>query len=191
MKIGKDAPKRPRVTHGPFTWEKQEPHGKDEVWKLVAPEPLYHFVIKNYGGIPGPGFSGWKLVSGGPFDEPGAYSSLTDAMKGITPWLAEYLLYNAEAKKIEAMNMAAKYGELARCMRAVDPKIDWPETVMLRQSGDHFTSTRGAFQRTYVRDDIAYANRQLKDLLAEAREEMLQSQWHPEDLMNRIEAAIK
>ena len=83
------------MTVGPFTWKLRDPRkpDDDEVWALVVPEnvPLGHWVIKNYGNVPGPGFNGWKLVSAGPFDSAGAYSSREDAMQGVIPWLTKQI----------------------------------------------------------------------------------------------------
>lgn len=80
-----------QMTVGPFTWEKRE-DATDETWELVRdPEAdLTYFVVKNYGGEPGPGFKGWKLVSGGPFDAAGAWSSRDEAMAGVVPFLLEW-----------------------------------------------------------------------------------------------------
>lgn len=81
-----------QIKHGPFTWNKQELTSRytEEVWVLERPNTMTSFVLKNYGGTPGEGFAGWKLVSGGPFDDAGAYSNLDDAIKGVTPYLIEY-----------------------------------------------------------------------------------------------------
>lgn len=97
------------IKHGPFTWRKRERDGyarstfDPEVWELQRDSelPTTFFVLKNYGGQPGPGFKGWKLVSGGPFDSAGAYASFDAALKGVTPWLVEH--YRKQAReRIEA-----------------------------------------------------------------------------------------
>lgn len=82
-----------KVTVGPFTWVQRPPHsGGEEVWELEREKDagLTHFIIKNYGGEPGPGFKGWKLVSGGPFDRAGAYATKEEAMNGVVPFLMEW-----------------------------------------------------------------------------------------------------
>lgn len=81
-----------KLTVGPFTWIKRADQSECEVWELEREKDagLTHFVIKNYGGEPGSGFSGWKLVSGGPFDSAGAYASREEAMVGVVPFLIEW-----------------------------------------------------------------------------------------------------
>ena len=91
-----------RITKGPFTWERQERESGCEVWNLLRPEgvEMTYFCLKNYGGQPGPGFNGWKLVSGGPFDSAGAYSSLEEAIDGVTPYLVgRYIAEANQARK--------------------------------------------------------------------------------------------
>lgn len=101
---------------GPFTWTKQTidfaRHSEEDLWVLthingvkrsdIAVVGLTHFALKNYGGTPGKGFHGWKLVSGGPFDGAGAYSSLRDAIEGVTPYVIEYYTRIAAEKRAEA-----------------------------------------------------------------------------------------
>jgi hypothetical protein len=96
------------IMRGPFTWVREfNENERNEVWRLVWPEALKgagltRFVVKNYGGEPGEGFSGWKLVSGGPFDDAGAYSDLDSALDGVTPWLIVYFRARARQKIDEA-----------------------------------------------------------------------------------------
>lgn len=89
-------------THGPFTWTKCPGRPGAEVWQNDVPADvgLTFFCLKNYGGTPGPGFAGWKLVSGGPFDTAGAYSSFKEAVDGVTPWLIKF--YAAQAAELTA-----------------------------------------------------------------------------------------
>ena len=88
------------ITRGPFTWVR-DMESSDEVWRLQKPEglPATTFCLKNYGGTPGPGFAGWKLVSGGPFDRAGAYASLHEALIPVTAWLVNYYLDEAKRKR--------------------------------------------------------------------------------------------
>jgi hypothetical protein len=79
-----------RIKVGPFTWERRD-NGDSEAWDLVQPKgvPLTHWAVKNYGGDPNDssGFSGWRLVSGGPFVTAGGWTSREDAMLGVIPYL--------------------------------------------------------------------------------------------------------
>ena len=85
-------------THPPFTWKRADDGPKEEAWDLIRPfAGATYFCIKNYGGPPRPGFAGWKLVSGGPFDDAGAYTCFLDAVQGVTPYLVRY--FKQEAKK--------------------------------------------------------------------------------------------
>lgn len=92
-----------RIKRGPFTWERKD-NGDDECWNLVTrPDlPTTHWSVKNYGGKPDPenSFSGWRLVSGGPFTRVGGWTTREDAIAGVTPWLIER--YKTEAKELAA-----------------------------------------------------------------------------------------
>lgn len=113
------------IKHGPFTWVKRLPvetvsGSTDEVWRLQHPEELERivgltsFAVKNYGGEPGPGFKGWKLVSGGPFDAAGSYDNLEAAIKGVTPYVVAFYRRQAVAKLKEAEQiilMISAFGE--------------------------------------------------------------------------------
>lgn len=84
---------------GPFTWRRDD-HGEDEAWELVLPKNLRvtYFCVKNYGGQPtNESFSGWRLVSGGPFAHVGGWTNRYDAMKGVIKFLIGF--YRKEAKK--------------------------------------------------------------------------------------------
>ena len=86
--------------HGPFTWTYTDDKVAREAWTLTSPyEGATFFCLVNYGGKPGDGFAGWKLVSGGPFDEAGAYDSFDTALKGVTPWLMKYMLADVNIQK--------------------------------------------------------------------------------------------
>ncbi len=78
-------------TYGPFTWTKDEENNR-ECWDLERLPGLSqtHFSVKNYGGEPGDGFRGWKLVSAGPFNSAGSYKTFEEALVGITPYLVGY-----------------------------------------------------------------------------------------------------
>ena len=96
---------RPEIlTVGPFTWAKADPRGGSECWDLVRPEgvQMTAWSLKDYGGIPGPGFRGWKLVCGGPFDSAGSYATREEAMEGVVPWLLEYVQGEIDTKLREA-----------------------------------------------------------------------------------------
>ena len=107
-------------TYGPFTWERRE-GGDYEVWELQRPEELHltYFVLKNYGGKPGPGFKGWKLVSAGPFDKAGAYDSFDAALVGVTPWLVAYFLEDLDAKLAEYNSMLQYMTEMRARLAAL------------------------------------------------------------------------
>lgn len=109
-------PEAEQIKSGPFTFVRrqrmseynaQEAHFVWEVTFTSLPQiernkmiGLTYFCLKNYGGKPGPGFRGWKLVSGGPYDEAGSYATLEEAVVGVTPWLVAY--YNRlAAQKVE------------------------------------------------------------------------------------------
>lgn len=82
-----------KITVGPFTWERED-NGGCENWTLVNDPDLKqtHWSLKNYGGAPidSNAFSGWRLVSGGPFTKAGGWKSRDEAMKSVIPWLVEY-----------------------------------------------------------------------------------------------------
>lgn len=97
-----------RRTYNGLTWERIEREsGGEPIWRL-----LWHsdtgFVLKNYGGpLSVSGFSGVRLVSGGPFREAGQWTTVTDAM--ADPRLAEYLLLRLAQ---EATEVKAKLDDL-------------------------------------------------------------------------------
>lgn len=83
---------------GPFTFRKRE-DARDETWDIInTPKAVAHFCIKNYGGEPKPNeaFSGWRLVSAGPFCDAGGWTNVDDAIKGATPYLIRYYKESAE-----------------------------------------------------------------------------------------------
>jgi len=91
------------LKHGPLEWSRRD-NGGCETWELISGKELKltYFCIQNYGGKPGPGFSGWKLVSGGPFDDAGAYGSLAAALDGVTPYLINRFREEAATAKTRA-----------------------------------------------------------------------------------------
>lgn len=95
-------------THGPFTWRKRD-NCKDEIWDLDLPSiaGLTSFSLKNYGGTPGPGFSGWKLVSGGPFDDAGAFDTFEHAVIDVTDYLIDYYQDQSERMAEQAEKLRA------------------------------------------------------------------------------------
>lgn len=76
-----------------FTWQYRESGGQ-ECWEIVLPDGtgLPHFAVKNYGNTSNTksGFSGWRVVSGGPFTQAGGWTTRDDAMKGAAPWIRNY-----------------------------------------------------------------------------------------------------
>lgn len=82
-----------RINFGGFTWERRD-SGGDECWDVILPKDsgLTNFCVKNYGGKPNDetGFSGWRVVSGGPFTHVGGWTSRMDAIHGAAPWLMAY-----------------------------------------------------------------------------------------------------
>src|SRR5258706_14166393 len=96
-------PKQQRHEYGSFTWVRND-DGKEESWDLVRIPDLLttYWAVKNYGGDPGPGFTGWKLVSGGPFDEAGAWATRDEAMRGVIPYLLADLRAEVAKKLAEA-----------------------------------------------------------------------------------------
>lgn len=87
--------KQDLIRHGPFTWVRRD-QGQDETWELKFHEDakLAYWCVKNYGGTPeeGNAFSGWRLVSGGPFTDAGGWTNRREAIEGVTPYLREKLL---------------------------------------------------------------------------------------------------
>jgi hypothetical protein len=100
---------RQTLVVGPFTWRREDSSNGEECWELVRPEGLTYFCVKNYGGEPNAnsGFSGWRLVSGGPFTEAGGWTSRGDAMSGVVPFLIEYYRYQAASRMAEAERLEA------------------------------------------------------------------------------------
>ena len=98
------------IERGPFVFTKRNPPSisGDECWEISlkcgAEMPTY-FCIKNYGGEPGPGFMGWKLVSGGPFNSAGAYTSRDEAIAGVIPFMTAHIKTVAAKKLAEAKAM--------------------------------------------------------------------------------------
>lgn len=99
-------------TAGHFTWKKRltQP-GEEQVWDLILPGDLNQYIqgfcVKNYGGVPGDGFAGWKLVSGGPFDSAGAYYNAADAMEGVSDWLMNKLTLDVATRLADAKKKVA------------------------------------------------------------------------------------
>lgn len=90
-----------KVECGPFTWVKRpidvrvdRSHPQEEVWEVQTPTDIgmTSFVVKNYGGKPSNkcAFTGWRLVSGGPFSQVGGWTNRDDAIIGVTPFLIKF-----------------------------------------------------------------------------------------------------
>jgi hypothetical protein len=99
-----------RITVGPFTWERAD-HDEHECWVLVRPLDLHmtFFVLKDYGNSRYCGsdsFSGWRVVSGGPFTNAGKWSSREEAMQGVVPWLTEWYEREIAERRHEAQRIA-------------------------------------------------------------------------------------
>lgn len=99
---------------GPFTWTRED-NGDCECWELVTPKEtgLTYFCLKNYGGKPNnsSGFTGWRLVSGGPFTNAGGWTSRENAMHGVIPFLLNYY-------REQAARLIAKAQRINRAMNA-------------------------------------------------------------------------
>lgn len=99
----KTAPVKIKV--GPFEWVRRD-DGRDEAWDLVPPKGLRptYWCVKNYGGTPNEesGFSGWRLVSGGPFTTVGGWTTREDAMRGVVPWLLNHYCTELQNRLKEA-----------------------------------------------------------------------------------------
>lgn len=108
------------IKHGPFTWKRDREIMNEDRWELDTPSILGFtcFCVKNYGGAPGPGFAGWKLVSGGPFDDAGAYATRDEAIKGATPWLVAYYHREAKRRLNDAQEMIRRCDEMERILRS-------------------------------------------------------------------------
>jgi hypothetical protein len=93
---------------GPFTFERDTRDAdRGESWNVKLPKgvELTRFCVKNYGGKPSNGnaFSGWRVVSGGPFTDAGGWTTRDDAIAGATPWLIAYYQDDAEQRHAEAV----------------------------------------------------------------------------------------
>lgn len=79
------------IVCGPMTWVRRD-SGEFEAWDVQAMvEGFTHFSVKNYGGVPTPTnpFSGWRVVSGGPFLRVGGWLNRDDAILAATPWVMD------------------------------------------------------------------------------------------------------
>lgn len=126
---------------GPFTWKRRLPtsENRDEAWELTHISGvkrhdmevigLTFFAVKNYGGTPGKGFAGWKLVSGGPFDAAGSYDNVNAAIEGVTPYVIEHFTRIAATKQREAKRILSLIADfqpkLTLAMPAGAGKSDW------------------------------------------------------------------
>jgi hypothetical protein len=97
------------IKHGPFLWVRRD-SGGSECWDVELPRDLglTFFCVKNYGGEPqaSDGFTGWRLVSGGPLTNVGGWTTRDAAIADVTPYLI--IRYAQEARaKIQAAQQAA------------------------------------------------------------------------------------
>lgn len=76
------------IKHGPFLWVRRD-SGDAESWDVELPRDLglTFFCVKNYGGEPqaSDGFTGWRLVSGGPLTNIGGWATREAAIADVTP----------------------------------------------------------------------------------------------------------
>lgn len=107
-----------RMKVGPFTWERSDDDSGEECWNLVLPEGvgITFFCVKNYGGIPtdGNGFSGWRLVSGGPFSQAGGWTTREAAMRGVIPYLLRRYRREVKRKREELKTYQKTLGKFLR-----------------------------------------------------------------------------
>lgn len=105
---------------GPLTWVRDdEPREGSrpgaEVWRVKRPHPelkLTGFCVKNYGGgcvNPDNAFSGWRLVSGGPFTQAGQWGTRAAAIRQSTPFVVAYYQRQAIERRDEAVKILAAY----------------------------------------------------------------------------------
>lgn len=98
------------IKHGGFTWVRDD-QGDCECWDVRLPERagLPYFCVKNYGGTPSDssGFTGWRVVGGGPFTDAGGWTSRDAAIKGAAPWLRKYYRSCIRQKIVEARRTKA------------------------------------------------------------------------------------
>lgn len=89
-----------RLTVGQFVWKRRDDGDSAECWDLVLPKGagLTIFCLKNYGGRLNDlnAFSGWRLVSGGPFTDAGGWASRAQAMAGVVSYLVDH--YTGEVR---------------------------------------------------------------------------------------------
>jgi hypothetical protein len=111
-----------RVKVGPFEWERRD-LGGEERWILLNWPLGTHWCVKNYGGTPNEesGFSGWRLVSGGPFCIAGGWTAREDAMRGVIPFMRKMLedeIEGARAKVVAIETALRDSGLLLQSMPA-------------------------------------------------------------------------
>lgn len=117
-----------KITHGPFTWHKRPSLARpqEEVWELERPiiVKMTSFVLKNYGGHPDPtnrnAFSGWRLVSGGPFTEVGGWNSFEEALPAVTSWLIRYYTEEAQVQLENAIEVIRHVSNFQAVLSAGD-----------------------------------------------------------------------
>ena len=62
---------------------------KPEIWVIDHPTTLDlgHWAVEDYGPLTEDPFSGWRVVSGGPFMAAGGWTNREDALRGAAPWI--------------------------------------------------------------------------------------------------------
>lgn len=114
--------KTSRLGVGQFTWKRRDGGDKAECWDLVQPKgaDLTFFCLKNYGGRPTGqnAFSGWRLVSGGPFTDAGGWTSRQQAMADVAPYLIAYYKNEARVKMKAAKRQLAMVNKFIRGLKS-------------------------------------------------------------------------
>lgn len=120
------------IKHGPLTFVRRDNDGNAECWDVLLPKDLGlpHFGIKNYGGEPSDdnAFSGWRVVSGGPFTRAGGWGTRDKAIEGATPWLVAYY-------KREATEAMAKAERITTLMTKIIGELD--DSVFQKNAPPH------------------------------------------------------
>lgn len=112
-----------KVTVGPFTWARVW-DSKDECWDLVKPTSELSgtaFCLKDYGNhheLETNPFSGWRLVSGGPFTQVGRWASFDEAVKAVVPFLTAYYRERVQERLAQAQALATALNELLPTLEA-------------------------------------------------------------------------
>ena len=97
-----------KIICGNAIWKRDDSAGY-EAWTFAAPSHLNltRFCVKNYEGEikPDEPFSGWRVVSGGPFTSAGQWANRDDAILNATPWIIAYHKKAAKEKIAKAQKV--------------------------------------------------------------------------------------